>query len=242
MRKHEPSNGNGSTGVADPPPLQAGDRLTRAEFMRRWELHSEIKFAELIGGIVYMPSPLTRLHGVTDGTVATWLGTYRAYTPGTESGSNATTLMEGDEAPQPDEYLRILPELGGRSANEGLYVSGSPELLTEISVSSASIDMTQKFELYERMGVLEYVAILMYEKEIRWHRLSVSGYKAIAPHADMLWKSKVFPGLWLDGKAMLANDAAKVLTTLKKGLRSPEHAAFVKKLAKKRSHSRQALG
>jgi Putative restriction endonuclease len=234
MRKHDTNNGNGAAVELGPPPLRPGDKLTRAEFMRRWELHPEIKFAELIGGVVYMPSPLSRLHGVTDNTAGAWLCTYRAHTPGTESGSNATTLMEGDETPQPDDYLRILPEFGGRSGNEGLYVCGSPELLVEISASSASIDMTQKFDLYERMGVLEYVAILMYEQEIRWHRLTLKGYKRMEPDAKMIWKSKVFPGLWLDGKAMLANDAAKVLATLNKGLRSPEHTAFVKKLAKKK--------
>jgi hypothetical protein len=235
MRKHEPTNGNGATATAiAAPPLQAGDKLTRAEFMRRWDLHPEIKFAELIGGVVYMPSPLSRKHSVTDNLAATWLGTYHAYTPGTEAGTNATTMMEGEEAPQPDEYLRIRPEFGGRSGNEGLYVSGAPELLTEISVSSASIDMNQKFDLYERMGVLEYVAILMYEQEIRWHCLTGKGFERVAPAKSMVWKSIVFPGLWLNGKAMLANDAAKVLATLHKGLRSPEHAAFVKKLAKQK--------
>jgi len=238
MRKHETTNGhNGAaTSSAGPPPLHAGDKLTRAEFLSRWEQHPEIKFAELIGGVVYMPSPLTRLHGVTDNLVGAWLCWYHAETPGTEAGSNATTMMEGDETPQPDEYLRILPEFGGRSGNDGKYVCGGPELLVEISVSSVSIDMTQKFDLYERMGVLEYVAILMHEKEIRWHRLSSKGYRLVEPDAKTLWKSNVFPGLWLDGTAMLGNDAAKVLATLKKGLRSPEHAAFVKKLAKKKKN------
>jgi len=234
MRTHDLTNGNNGSSVAlAPPPLQAGDRLTRDEFLRRWEQHPKIKFAELIGGVVYMPSPLSRLHGVTDNNAGTWLGVYHAHTPGTEAGSNCTTLMEGDETPQPDEFLRILPEYGGRSTNDGLYVSGGPELLTEISVSSVSLDLTQKFDLYERMGVLEYVAILMYEQEIRWHRLTSKGYKRQTPAAG-IWKSKVFPGLWLNGPAMLANDAAKVLATLRKGLRSPEHAAFIKKLAKRK--------
>ena len=237
MRKHDLTNGNGSPGAGiavKPPPLQSGDRLTRDEFLRRWEQHPEIKFAELIGGTVYMPSPLTRLHGVADNLAAGWLLVYHAETPGTEAGSNATTLMDAGETPQPDAYLRILPEFGGRSGNEGNFVSGSPELVTEISVSSASIDMNQKYDLYERMGVLEYVAILMYEQEIRWHRLASAGYKRIKPAAGNIWKSKVFPGLWLDGTAMLARDAARVLATLRKGMRSPEHAAFVRKLARKK--------
>jgi Uma2 family endonuclease len=234
MRKHDPSNGNGvATAVPEPPPLQPGDRLTRAEFMRIWEQHPEIKFAELIGGIVYMPSPLTRQHGTTDNRVATWVGVYHAHTPGTEAGCNATHVMADDETPQPDDYLRILPEYGGMSRNDGKYVGGSPELIAEVCVSSASYDLNQKLELYERQGVLEYVAILMLEQEIRWHRLTARGYKLLAP-VNGVWKSRVFPGLWLNGKAMLAGDAAKVLKVLQKGLKSPQHAAFVKKLAKRK--------
>src|SRR5437870_981293 len=163
MRKHGSSNGhNGGTIAApDAPPLQPGDHLTRAEFLRIWEQHPEIKFAELIGGIVYMPSPLSLRHGVTDHLAGTWLGVYQANTPGTEAGSNATTMLEDDETPQPDDFLRILPEYGGQSANQGDYVSGGPELLAEICVSSASYDLHQKLEVYERSDVLEYLAIVM---------------------------------------------------------------------------------
>jgi hypothetical protein len=39
------------------PPLQQGDRLTRDEFLRRYEAMPEIKKAELVEGKVYMPSP-----------------------------------------------------------------------------------------------------------------------------------------------------------------------------------------
>lgn len=232
MRRHDPINGNHGGGMAPAPPLRAGDRLTRAEFLHRWEQHPEIKRAELIGGVVYMPSPLSRKHGVTDHDSAGWLWTYRVHTPGTESGTNATTLMGSDDAPQPDEYLRILPEFGGQSGNEGKYVSGSPELISETCVSSASYDLNQKLDLFEKMGVLEVVAFLMHEQEVRWHCLSKNGYELLTPVRG-IWKSRVFPGLWLDGKAILAGDGAKVLATLNKGLRSPEHAAFVKKLARK---------
>ena len=231
MRRHGPSNGAGGAAL-DAPPLQPGDTLTRDEFLRRWEQHPEIKFAELIGGVVYMPSPLSRLHGVSDRLVSGWLFCYNVATPGTETGSNVTTLM-GDDSPQPDGYLRILPECGGSSRDEGLYVGGAAELLAEVCVSSASYDLHQKLELYQRAGVPEYLAVLMREKEIRWHRLTKTGYQLLKPQAGV-WKSRVFPGLWLDGAALLANDSAKVLATLQEGLRSTQHAAFVKKLAKRK--------
>lgn len=82
MRKHDSSNGNhGASPAIDVPPLEPGDRLTRDEFLRIWEMHPEIKFAELIGGIVSMPSPLTREHGVVDYNVSGWLWYYPCIPP-----------------------------------------------------------------------------------------------------------------------------------------------------------------
>jgi Uma2 family endonuclease len=218
------------------PPLEAGDFMTRDEFMRRWEAHPEIKFAELIRGIVYMPSPLSLDHGGTDRDVAGWLAVYQAATPGTDGENQATTfLLEG--APQPDENLRILPEYGGSSYNEGEYLGGRPEFVAEICKSSVSYDLHQKLDLYEEAGIPEYLAVLVGEKEIRWHVLEGGKYQLLPPGEDGIWRSRIFPGLWLNGQALLAGNLAQVLATLQEGLRSPEHEAFVEKLAAaKRAH------
>jgi hypothetical protein len=46
------------------PALENGDRLTRAEFERRYEAMPHLKKAELIEGVVYVPSPVRhRQHG-----------------------------------------------------------------------------------------------------------------------------------------------------------------------------------
>ena len=83
MRKHETSNGqNGATPLFRPPTLHAGDTLTRAEFLRRWAENPQIKFAELIGGVVYMPSPTSFRHGESENDMACFLGTYAAHTTG----------------------------------------------------------------------------------------------------------------------------------------------------------------
>ena len=39
------------------PGLENGDRLTRAEFERRYEARPDLKKAELIEGVVHLPSP-----------------------------------------------------------------------------------------------------------------------------------------------------------------------------------------
>lgn len=49
--------------VASPdalPPLENGDRLTRSDFEQRYDAMPHVKKAELIEGIVYMPSPVER--------------------------------------------------------------------------------------------------------------------------------------------------------------------------------------
>ena len=101
------------------PPLAAGDHLTRDEFLRRWEAQPEVKRAELIGGRVYLPSPVSGDHGQMDRWIIGWLAVYQAATPGVDGANNATSLMLED-APQPDLSLLILPEYGGKAAVGGI--------------------------------------------------------------------------------------------------------------------------
>jgi Uma2 family endonuclease len=220
--------------VAAPPRLRAGDHLTRDEFLDRWENEPTIKFAELIGGVVYMPSPLSLAEGEMLAMASTWIGTFSAYTPGARGSNNATTLI-ADDCAQPDVHLRILPDYGGETWNEGKLLGGPPELVVEVCASSAAYDLHAKYKLYQSAGVREYVAVLLYEQEIRWHRLGNNGYHRVAAGEDGLWKSKVFPGLWLDGAALLAGDLPRVLAALQRGIDSKEHADFVKKLARKKA-------
>lgn len=215
------------------PPLCAGDHLTVEEFIRRWESAPRVKFAELIRGRVYMPSPVTLEHGRYDNIVATWIGNYQTFTPGTDAGSNATAFVLG-AVPQPDQHLRIHEQSGGNSRVEGKYLQGSPELMVEICKSSAAYDLHEKLELYRAAKVQEYLAFLVFEREVQWRRLTKRGdYKLQPADADGIHRSKVFPGLWLDGAALFELRRAQVFKTLKKGLASTEHRQFVQRLAKR---------
>jgi Putative restriction endonuclease len=97
------------------------------------------------------------------------------------------------------------------------------------------LELNQKYHLYEAAGVHEYLAVLMYEQEIRWHILVNGRYEILPPDADGIWRSRVFPGLWLDGRALLKRDLQKVLATLQAGFAAAEHRAFVKRLASRRA-------
>jgi len=214
-------------------PLTAGDHLSRDEFIQRWEGHPELKLAELIGGTVYMSSPLSKEHANADTDVICWLRHYSAHTPGCEAGSNATWYMLKD-APQPDAHLRVLEQCGGSSWVEGQFLHGAPELIAEICLSSSSYDLHQKLALYRAAGVKEYLAFLLHDREIRWHRLVGNDYQTMELPPDGVFRSLVFPGLWLDVKPLLDGNMAQVLETLQCGLDSSDHAEFIERLASRK--------
>src|SRR5690242_21850636 len=93
--------------------LEHGDCMTREEFHRRYLARPDIKKAELIDGVVYMPSPV-RLdqHGEPHGFVMAWLGVYVSQTPGVRLGDNTTVYLDGHVEVQPDAFL-VRPRPGG---------------------------------------------------------------------------------------------------------------------------------
>ncbi len=211
------------------PPLRQGQRLTQAEFHRRYEAYpGDVKF-ELIGGIVYMASPLRWPHGEYTDKLAAAFVLYEAATPGVVAGGNATAILGHRSEPQPDQALRILPEYGGQSRlNEGEYVEGAPELLAEVAYSSRDIDLNEKRADYQRAGVVEYLVLCVAEQELHWFDFHAG--EPLHPNRRGVWRSKVFPGLWLDGPALLARDSARLIAGVQRGLASRDHAAFVKRL------------
>jgi Uma2 family endonuclease len=214
------------------PPLENGDRLTRAEFERRYQAMPHLKKAELIEGVVYVASALRiKSHGEPHAYVMAWLGLYKAATPGVGLADNATVLLDSDNEPQPDALLRI--ETGGQSSiNEDDYVEDAPELIVEVAASSASYDLHEKLRAYRRNGVQEYLVWRVYNRDFDWFRLNEGEYIKVEPNSDGVICSEVFPGLWLDKDALLVGDLAKVLAVLQLGLATPEHQVFVENLSK----------
>lgn len=215
------------------PILENGDRLTRAEFERRYDAMPNLKKAELIKGIVYMPSPVRhKRHSKPHSYVVTWLGTYVAATPKLDVGDNATIRLDDENDPQPDALLRLPAELGGQSRiDEEDYIISAPELIVEIAASSASYDLHDKKDIYCQHGVQEYVVWRTADREIDWFRLENGQYVKVDPDNEGIIESRVFPGLRLATTALLAGDLARVLAELQKGLNSDDHKTFVQKLA-----------
>ncbi len=214
------------------PPLENGDHLTREEFERRYEAMPELKKAELIEGVVHMPSPLRWNHHARPNKYTTsWLGLYEAHTPGVQGGANATVRLDLDNEFQPDDLLLIDPARGGQAQiSEDDYVVNGPEFVAEISASTVSIDLNTKLRVYRRNNVREYLVWRVLDEAIDWFVLRRGNYESLVPTADGILQSEVFPGLWLDPAALVRFDLATVLQVLQQGLASPDHAAFVARL------------
>lgn len=226
-------------------PLEPADRLMRHEFERRYHAMPHIKKAELIEGVVYMPSPVRASHSRAHGEVMIWLGTYRAATPGVELYDNATVRLDAENEVQPDALLRLDEAMGGRSRiSADDYLEGAPELIVEVAATSAAYDLydvqnsvlptirgaNDKLRVYRRNRVQEYVVWQVYDRRVDWFRLSEGEYVPLEPDAAGVVHSQMFPGLHLAVPALLDGDLATVLAELRKGLGTAEYAAFVERL------------
>jgi Uma2 family endonuclease len=222
------------------PPLEPGDRLNREEFERRYRAMPKLKKAELIEGVVYMPSPARfQRHSGPHAAVVGWLYVYSVATSGVQVADNGTVRLDPENEPQPDAFLFIEPQCGGRvRISDDDYIEEAPELVVEVTSSSVSYDLGPKLEAYRRNGVREYVVWRVLDREIDWFVLTDGQYRRLVPGADGIYRSTVFPGLWLDRHALLESNHARVAECVQLGLQSQEHASFVERLAAARAGSR----
>jgi hypothetical protein len=218
--------------VENRPPFQAGDRLTRFEFERRYNAYPEVKKAELIEGVVYMPSPVRiSQHGSPHFNLIGWLNLYLMVTPGLVGVDNATVRLDLENEVQPDALVYLEPELGGQAyVGEDGYLEGAPEFIAEIAASTVAYDLHDKWRVYARSGVQEYLAIQVYEEKIDWFVLREGRYETLLPNENGVLKCEVFPGLWLNGPAFWQRDMTALKLTVEEGLQSPEYHAFVEQL------------
>jgi Uma2 family endonuclease len=219
------------------PSLNAGDHLDQKTFHRRYEAMPRSFRAELVKGVVIVPSPLGCPHGEFHGRILAWLGWYSMSTPGTTFFDNTTTIIDKSNEFQPDAQLVILPEYGGRGVQLGKYVQGAPQLVVEVAASSAAYDLFEKYDVYQQAGVQEYLVVLAEEAEVRWFARTQGKYEPLQADAAGVIRSVMFPGLWLDTAALFAEQPANLLTTLQAGLADAGHAAFVRQLAVQRQSS-----
>ena len=227
------------THAEDLPVLSPGDHLDQKTFHRRYKAMPEDFRAELIEGVVIVPSPVAIWHGEHHGLLTGWLFGYRTATPGIKLFVDTTVILGPDSEPQPDAMLVIDPAFGGQTWAQGKYIAGPPELMAEVASTSEAYDLHSKYRDYEKAGVREYMVVVLREQKVAWFVRHGNRFKPLVPGDDGVLRSQELPGLWLDPGALLACDAKRVLKTLQLGLATPEHAAFVAGLKRMKRRPRK---
>ena len=217
---------NYTSRAEDIPPLENGDRLSRREFERRYAATPGLKKAELIEGVVYMPSPVRiDFHALQHSLVIGWLTVYYAATPNLILGDNATVRLDADNEAQPDALLMIAR--GGQAhVDEDGYVAGAPELVFEVASTSAAYDLREKLNVYRRCGVKEYAVWRTREAALDWWRLREGVYHPSPVDESGVLTSETFPTLRLNVAALLRGDIAAVLEMQRQSLMREDHTRF----------------
>src|SRR5262249_6061925 len=147
------------------PPLHNGDQMTQEEFHRRYEQYPDNVKIELIGGVVYVASPMKEPHGTSTHELGGVFFLYKDTPPGVKVGDNMTAILGPKSEPQPDLMMWLLEECGGQSKlNEENYFVGAPELAAEVAHSTKAIDMHRKKRDYMEAGVQEYLVYCIEEE------------------------------------------------------------------------------
>ncbi len=81
----------------------------------------------------------------------------------------------------------------------------------------------------------EYVVWRVLDRQVDWYVNRGGRFEPVPPPAEGIFRSEVFPGLWLDAAAMVRHDRKAVQAALQQGLDSPEHAEFVARLERNRT-------
>ena len=117
-----------------------------------------------------------------------------------------------------------------RGSQPTTTLNSAPELVAEVAASTASYDLNTKFNVYRRNEVREYIVWRVLDREIDWFMLRDGEFVRLPLDDAGLYRSEVFPGLWLDPAALVRGDTQSVQAALQRGLASREHAEFVARL------------
>jgi len=179
---------------------------------------------------VFVSSPVSFTgHASKDNSLSVWAGIYAAHTPPVFAATNATMRLQGESEPQPDVMLRLDETHGGQSRIEDNFLYGAPEFVGEVSSTTTHYDLHDKYDLYEEVGVCEYLVWRVWDEAIDWFVLGDDRkYRRLDPKGDGIYQSRKLPGLWLDATAMVRGDMKRVLELLQRGIDSEAHRTFLK--------------
>ncbi|MDB5337973.1 MAG: hypothetical protein JWN70_3592 [Planctomycetaceae bacterium] len=149
---------------------------------------------------------------------------YRLFTPGIYVCLHVAVVL--------DEQTRIVPGLIAM-VNHGRLkqcepvthgFQGPPNFVLDVFDSDEMTEYESRRTIFERFGVVEYVAVENAEHPIlHWNRHDGTRFETAHPDAQGVIKSKALPGLWIPVKALTARDWWLILATIERGVTRRGH-------------------
>lgn len=235
-----PSGSDQNQSAAPLGPLVDGDCLSANEFLRRYLPHRQRLKAELINGLVSLNRGVRAdLEDLSSSMIRSWMKSYALLTPGTRMEVDTMIVLAWDTVPQPNIVLRVLPENGGKSRmTDTEILTAAPELIVDFTTGHQTFDIRDRLGAFRRQGVVEYLIWWADGQKLDWYCLDRGKYSLNLPDSNGVLTSHSFPGLRLNLSALLNRNSAAVMTTLRRSLESPEHAAFLTRLERQISSGR----
>jgi Uma2 family endonuclease len=185
--------------------VEIAERMTAEEFMRD---APEDRKAELIDGVLVMPSPASTTHERLQRFLFLLLQSYAEERDlGEALGSRTAVVLAPDQAPEPD-ILFVRKERQGIIQEKG--VMAAPDFVIELlSAGTARNDRGPKFRAYERAGVSELWLIDPYGPEgTQFFQLQEGRYVEVRADKNGILRATAVPGFWIDLKWLWSQDQA----------------------------------
>ncbi len=159
--------------------------------------------------------------------LALCINRYRLYTPGIYVCLHVPVVL--------DDQTRVVPGLIAM-VNHGRLkqcepvehgFEGPPNFILDVFDSDELPEYESRRAIFERFGVVEYVAVETAECPIlHWNRHNGSHFETAHPDAHGVIKSKALPGLWIPVKALAARDWWMILVAIERGVTRRGHHEF----------------
>ena len=225
--------------MSDSLPMAEGERVGADEFLRRCWNHGPAT-VELVDGVVRLPGPRGKATtGRARASLKFLLIEYEIRSKGIDAARRPLTFLNARHILEPTYVLRLpAGDGGGSTLVDGDYLAGPPELAAEVVEDDPADYLNQKCARL-RPRRRARVRRLADPRRLKtyWSVLNdAGGYDSLPPDpADGLFKSRVFPGLWLDADALVRGDLAGVRAAVERGCDTPGHADFARQLARGRA-------
>lgn len=174
---------------------EIAERITAEEFFRD---APEERKAELIDGVMVMPSPALVTHERLQRFLLTLLTLFvEEHNLGEVLGSRTAVALDRLNAPEPD-ILFVARARANMIREKGVF--GAPDLVIEIlSAGTARNDRGPKFAAYERAGVRELWLIDPYGPAgTEFYHWTNGRFQRVDADAGGILRSAAVAGFWLD--------------------------------------------